>query len=547
MTNAICKTIYYIDHPTCFSHINRKNQANDIHYYVVEPRLVDQLLQFGVDESLIITPLHLLTLSEDHQTIFKLYSKLEDGIKDEYSYIAYLLANQILIIDCLIQIMLARYSDVNFQVISFRPSLNFKYRLNSGIPQAAYYSNRDYVLKCFSRRLEQMSFYSVKYSFSSSLLLSSIYFVFRLISYAYSLIKNLFDVKVSRPIIFGSGIPAKTHKQLKTANSTTLYILPLSDCNIRQAKRDVRYFLDFPKNVEILHWFSLIKDVASIYLDATPARACQAQSVNEFLRKYHKWTISEICIHASKAYRRYALLSAELFISDHINLYTFGILKAARLSCSSIRLLPHGGERLSNICLQLIHSSYIPNAYLANPVYRGSSTHGHEIIIPPRSDFVIVSYAFYKRTGFKARPVYLRHFAKFASDLFYGSSPSTSSRCFIAKKPNSEALSSNSDLYASFKKFPLTTIQTIAESMSGATIIAIGHIGTAHINLVKSGHTLLYFGNCPEQAPLALHEIGYSVLHDGSLLLAPKPADDLDKPSFLFCAQPAETSNEHFR
>lgn len=538
MNNAICKTVYYIDHPRCFLQIDWKNQANDILFYVVEPRLVDELTQFGIDESLIITPLHLLTLSEDHHSIFELYTKFEIAIKDEYSYIGYLLSNQILIIDCLIQIMCARFSDVHYQIISFRPSLNFKYRLNSGIPQVVYYANRDHILTCFSRSCEQISFYSVKYSYSSSFLLSAFYFAFRLIYYANSLVKGLLDVRAIRPIIFGSGVPAKTHDQLKTSNPATLYILPLSECNIRQAKVDARYFLDFPNRVETFHWFSLIKDVVSTYLGATAAKTCPAQSVNEFLIKYHQSTINDIYNRTSKAYKQYAVLSAELFISDHINLYTFGILNAARLSCSAIRLLPHGVDRLSNICLQLINSSIIPNAYPSKPVYGCTSTHSPETIIPPGSNFVIVSYAFYKRTGFKARPVYLRHFVSFATDMFHDRSISTRSRCFIAKKPNSEALSSNSDLYAPFKQFPLTTVKTISDAMPRATIIAIGHIGMAHINLVKSGHTLLYFGSCTEQAPLVLHEIGYNVLPDGSLLLAPKPADVVDKPSFLFCAHP---------
>jgi len=82
---------------------------------------------------------------------------------------------------------------------------------------------------------------------------------------------------------------------------------------------------------------------------------------------------------------------------------------------------------------------------------------------------------------------------------------------------------------------PIISTKSIPSKFPSAVVIAVGQLGTAHINLANLGYQVFYFGDDPNQSTIKMSHYKYIFSSKGTLLLEPhRSSDDTSQQSNVF-------------
>ena len=530
------KQIFYIDEPQCCFKSASSARLGDL-YYVVDPPLIDVLLSLNVPPEAILTPLSLLTHYESHISLCSYYAKLEETIVDQYSYINWLLCNQALLIQFLDSIVDSEYHNDFFNIITFRPAFYLDERLNSGLPISIYYYLRDHACTLitqgtkyhhFSTRIwfsiKHTSYSIIRHCIPTILAWKSIYKIFG------------YEVPKNGTLITGTGVPTTKLDHIRLNHTNYLQLKPVSEFRFDDLMYNTIYYCDFISADELRSWKLLVVNLVPRMLSLA------SNSLETDLSSTYRhddallFNINSIIDRLSTCYRTPLRLSANAYLSDHINLFTFAFLSALKKDPNIYQLIAHGGVRRSPICRQLIINKVLSPDYQLLTSTESPPSCRESIVLTNKIPLIIVSYASFKRVGFKIKPVHLYRFNKFISELLHISSQASHNwPLYVAKKPYSESFLSNIDLVPALQYTPIISTKCIPSKFPTAIVIAVGQLGTAHVQLANSGYQILYFGDDPNQSTIKMSHYKFFFSSNGALLLEPhRTSDDTSQQSNVF-------------
>lgn len=528
--------VYYIDELSCCRKSIKLSQAGDL-FYVVDPPLIDVLLKFNIQAETIITPLTLFTKPNFGETLCCYYSHLEESIGDLPSYINWLLSNQVVLIKVLFAILQSYFAEKDYTIVTFKPSYYLNRRLNSGMPLTIYYYLRDTAFSFLANTHNTISFKATElFSFQHSLHALFRYIIPRALYFLPTYTLCRFKCIINTSLLIGAGIPVNTIKRFKQSHTRTIYLKPASEISINDLSFNTIYFPDGLSYRESISWKKLadqIIDNVLMPINTLPISHNILNIPNE-LSENHIYPIVEAL---SKNYLKYLRLSSEVYLSDHVNLFTYCFICAYKSSPIPYYLIAHGRERRNPICQQLIKDNLLLPNYLSPFLIKSQTTKTSAIKLNYKTPIILVSYAAFKRIGFKIKPIYLHLFNTFITQIYQSVSVDSNIwPIYTTKKVNSESLLTNLDLLPTLHNIPIIPTQCITTSFPSAVVVAVGQIGTAHVNLFADGHHIIYFGDSLSQTGISFKQYKYTISDHCELLLESILASDdiLQAPNLLF-------------
>jgi len=515
------RKVFYIDNISC-CHESTNNPCPGDLYYVVSPPLIDVLLRLNVKPRDVLTPLSLLPHYESYTDVFTYYATLEESIVDQKSYINWLLCNQALLIQFLVCILNVYYHDEEFVIITFRPSIHLDQRLNSGLPVSIYYYLREYVCK-YLCHLSDNTRLSVHIYFPTKHIIKSI--ARRIIPFMLSFkpIYNILGINEFKniPLILGTGVPTNKIDEIKKEHTHFILFKPASEFSFKDLFRNTIYFRDDVTTHELASWIRIIGQKIPDEFPLSRNTHLTKPFISSPYPDNITPSINSIIGSLSMYYLSVLRSSYKVYLSDHVNLFTFSFLSAIKIAPIAYQLIAHGGDRRSPIFAQLTFNNLLLSDYVTSKISTvRTQAQTKTIILKSNTPLVVVSYASFKRIGFKIKPQHLYRVNQLLMQLIKSPSGSLCNwTIYVAKKNNSESILSNIDLVPALHNSAIISTQCILSQFPSAIIIAVGQIGTAHIQLVKAGHHILYFGDRPDQSPIEMNQYKYTCAPDGSLQL----------------------------
>lgn len=514
------KKIFYIDDTRCCSQSVSKARLGDL-FYVVDSPLIDVLLNFNVPSQSILTPLSSFTQHGLNPSLFGYYANLEESLKDQNTYINWLLCNQALLIKYLICVLETKYSNESYNITTYKPLFYLNRRMNSGLPISIYYYLRDYACTHFVKNTN--CFHStahfclpIKYILNSILK----HCIPALLSCSLNY-KNLgYQKNRKSTIVTGTGVPQIKLEQIKHEHASVFQLKPASEFRYGDFLQNTIFFRDFISVQELISWRFLVQQLIYVMFQPESKSPETDTSINLSNNYELSANIHSIILRLSMSYPSVLHLSSNVYLSDHINLFTFAFLTACTVEPVAYQLIAHGGDRRSPICLQLITNKVLSSDYYPQTCTVLSKASTDSFLLTHKTPLIVVSYSSFKRIGFKNKPEHLCNFNNFILQLKHSSCQNALNwDLYVAKKPRSESLLSNIDLVPALQNIPIISTKCIPSKFPTATIIAVGQLGTAHVQLANAGHRILYFGDDPNQSTITMSHYKYRFHSDGTLLL----------------------------
>jgi len=345
-----------------------------------------------------------------------------------------------------------------------------------------------------------------------------------------------YEAPTNVTLITGTGIPTNKLDIIKLNYANYLQLKPISEFKLGDLMYKTTFYCDVITAEELHSWRLLVET----FVPGISSYASNSLPLDHFTTYTHNHAlllnINSIVDRLSTCYLTPLRHAANAYLSDHINLFTFAFLSALKRAPNSYKLIAHGGLRRSPICRQLIINKVLLPNYYSTTSTESLPYYSKSIVLTNQTPLIVVSYASFKRVGFKIKPVHLSRFNKFISELLHSSSQTSHNwPLYVAKKQNSESFLSNIDLVPLLQYTPIISTKSIPSKFPTAIVIAVGQLGTAHTNLANSGYQIFYFGDDPNQSTIKMSHYKYSFSSKGALLLEPfRSSDDTSQQSNVF-------------
>ncbi len=503
----------------------------DDQFFVTDSVCYDLLLCIGIDPIKIHNPIDVLlsVKPSSSKSILDAYTLLESSVHDYLSYMQWMVANQYLIY--LLLDLFLEYNNNIDALIVFEPLVNANYRTNCGLPLSIFFAYRRLILARLAAKKPGLYIRKLRYINIHRYLIR----VCRDISIR--LLSGVFDFFCSDKfnctnVLLGTCIPESIISRFQRQSQCLILTTPRDFSGIRSLSNRV-CFLDYPNPIELRLWASLLDHLflgptSSIFLSSFP-------TLYELNARFTDPTCLKLCfqilVSCQAIYKSYLSKTpfTHAYLSDHVNLDFYAILSLASTSFSqSFSLLKHGKQRSSPFALSSIAS--LPSIRYWSEYDKLSTPQlsRFNYLFPSSTPLIVVSYASYKPHGFKIDPSHVISAVAFLNDLH--ATPKKSclpNRFYVVKKAGSEASSTQLDIARSLAFCTMLKYDDIKLHPS-ALILAVGQLGTAHIDLYESGYRILYFGTCVEQAPINMLSVHINILSDSSFCCNEQTQASLD-------------------
>ena len=497
------------------------NLSDDDQFFVTDPVCYDMLLGMGIHSSQIYNPIDVLLALKPSTSnyILKTYAAIEYSVHDYTSYMRWLLANQYLLY--LLLGMFLKYHAKVRSLIAFEPLIIPNSRLNSGVPLPIFYAYRRHFLanlaaKPLSLTISTLRLFNIKHLF----LHSGRTLLFRICS----LTSRLCSWKYCKDtvLLLGTCIPNSISAHFQEEFKCVILKTPRDFSGFRALRKGI-CVTDSPTPNELRHWTTLLDHL--LLPDPLAKESPGLKVLDDFVARSSDTLSSnlyqQILQFIESIYKKYLsrIPYQNAYFSDHVNLDFFAILKISSENHSQqYSLLKHGKQRSSPFAISAL-SKFPSIRYWSHPnqPFRSESkSPALDHVFASSIPLILVSYASYKPTGFKFDPSHLLSAISFLRGVHMTSASSTPARkIYLVKKRGSEAYSTHFDLSRASDICTLIRYDEIKDHPT-ALVLAVGQLGTAHIDLYHAGYQVLYFGTCVEQAPISMKSVHLEISSDST-------------------------------